>query len=743
MTMMLRWLERWPFRSRLGNGAGQHPGPRRQDAMRGAALLRIISLRYRVLAFILLLSIFTVTVIAAKHDLAALGERAREHRARVGDAKLSAGTQMLERMLDHVHALHMLGRFSWLLETEGDDARAEALRDHLRNIVRNAHNDIMQFAVIDRHGRLAWSTVAGFSPVDLSDREHFAVHARGGGKVFFSEPLVGRASGRWSVQITTGIFKADGTFNGVVVASIDPLGLSRDLAAISGSSNDFFTLVREDGVILARSNEAENFMRRSVPPAIIARLRETQSASAEGVIASGGEVVFSRWNAVPGWPLFLVYNQDAAALEEQLAARRQQLGVALVLINGLALGLIALLLLALAHRRSLRDGEREAAARRSLSEVINALPAAVYRLTLSQDGSLRSVHTGPRFALQGDCAGPGSVADDWGGGLSEEDRLARAAMLIDVAGGSERMIEYKLREASGRIRWIRDHASRLRRAADGSVEVVGIVSDVTREREAATRSHHADRLASLGGMATGMAHEMSQPAAAIALAADLALLDLRPGRGTDQTRLMIRLEEICDHAMRMRDVVDLFRIFGQSDKSDRPGEYVDLPALVAGARRLTQGSMESAGVAVHVSLPSACPCVFGRRVALEQVLVNLFLNARDALMESGAAVREVTLAASVLEDELGRWLRIAVRDNGPGFSEEALKRWAEPFFTTKASGKGTGLGLSIAHGIVKSFGGSMALANHDGAEIEILLVAEPAHSPQTLENLVGSDRQDG
>jgi C4-dicarboxylate-specific signal transduction histidine kinase len=101
------------------------------------------------------------------------------------------------------------------------------------------------------------------------------------------------------------------------------------------------------------------------------------------------------------------------------------------------------------------------------------------------------------------------------------------------------------------------------------------------------------------------------------------------------------------------------------------------------------------------------PLVWGQQLLLEQVMMNLLLNARDAMRETPFAQRQVRVEAAVTADEV----EIRVLDNGPGIPDSILERLFEPFFTTKPVGQGTGLGLSICFGIMQSCGGSITAAN--------------------------------
>nr|WP_249731978.1 ATP-binding protein [Roseococcus sp. SDR] len=227
-------------------------------------------------------------------------------------------------------------------------------------------------------------------------------------------------------------------------------------------------------------------------------------------------------------------------------------------------------------------------------------------------------------------------------------------------------------------------------------------------------------------MAAGVAHELNQPCAAITLAADLAALELGRGDAAHLASAGRRLDEIARQALRMRSVIDHFRLFARVDPGGETA--VDWAEAVAGALSIAGGTMAASDVRIETDLPPGLPPVRGSLVGLEQVLVNLLINARDAMEEVPGEERLVRISAAVKPDGAAVVLRL--RDHGMGLPRAALERSFEPFFTTKPVGKGTGLGLSIAHGTITGFGGTITLRNHpEGgavAEIHLPLARAPA-----------------
>lgn len=232
-----------------------------------------------------------------------------------------------------------------------------------------------------------------------------------------------------------------------------------------------------------------------------------------------------------------------------------------------------------------------------------------------------------------------------------------------------------------------------------------------RDRARAAQLAQASKLAQLGELATGMAHELNQPLTAITLAAQNAQRQLK--RETpDITALSGRLDRIIAMAGRASTVIDHMRIFGRMG-GEATGP-ISVTAALRGARDLLAFKLERHRIQVEEILPEQLPPVIGQAVPLEQVLVNLIANACDAYGElptgEAASPRLVTIAALVAGDRV----RITVRDAAGGIPPDVLPRIFAPFFTTKPVGQGTGLGLSISYGIINDMGGTLTAASADG-----------------------------
>ncbi len=247
---------------------------------------------------------------------------------------------------------------------------------------------------------------------------------------------------------------------------------------------------------------------------------------------------------------------------------------------------------------------------------------------------------------------------------------------------------------------------------------MGYVLDVSAEREAQARALAAARLASIGEMATGLAHEIRQPLQSMSLSAELAELALRQGdtEGADG-----HLEDIVKQTQRASDLVENLRRFARGTAEGGTQTAIPLGEVVESSLQLARGNLHKAMIDVDVALGDPAPTVVGNAILLEQVLFNLLLNARDALAtRSNGGPRRIRIAA--LPEAEGS-VRLTVADTGGGIAPEVIKRVFEPFVTTKGPDKGAGLGLSICYGLVKGMGGTIEA--HNDAEGAVFTITLP------------------
>lgn len=663
---------------------------------------------------------------AIKRHFASSIAAAEQSDAALASAGVLALGQQVERTLDAVGTLQTLGQ---LLHAEGvsaSTAEAQLVRRYLADVIANRRFTALQLALIDAEGWLMWSTLGDFRRVDLSDREHFRVHRDGRREPFVSAPLVGRATGQWSIQFTWPLLDGDGRFDGVVVVSVDPFELSAELEALRVNERATVTLMRVDGIILARNREPRRFVGTSAAPETLQAIRESVAEAGMGtamLVATSltGVRLQAAVRRVAEWPLLIAVGVDSAFLRADALARRQELQLALAMSLVLLLGSGWLIDEWRARRSARVLAARAEHDRKQLLDFLEALPGATYRGVLAADGSwLRlEVSSGlARLARTDDnlCDTRVWLAHDRG-----RTAAGRARFRTQILNQGEAVSEYPLPLPSGRTLWLRDQARLVGADDQDAVVVAGILTNITEELQLRAKATEAAKLATLGEMATGVAHELSQPAAAIGLAADLAALEAGRIAPSGTERLHAVLDDIAVQTTRMREIIDHFRIFARTESPDE-GRFHPANA-VRGALAIVRGTLSASGVQVETSIAADLPDVRGRLVPFEQVLVNLLINARDAMATLPQDARRVQVGAEY-HTMIDRVV-MTVRDFGPGVPHDLRDRVFEPFFTTKPPGQGTGLGLSIAHGIVRSAGGTIEIANHRDTGAVVTLALQP------------------
>jgi signal transduction histidine kinase len=226
-----------------------------------------------------------------------------------------------------------------------------------------------------------------------------------------------------------------------------------------------------------------------------------------------------------------------------------------------------------------------------------------------------------------------------------------------------------------------------------------ILDDITEREELERKLVQADKLSSIGLLAAGVAHEVNTPLAVISTYAQMLAKQVA---GDEQKSKL--LDKIARSTFRASEIVNSLLNFSRT--STTAFEDIDLNRVLRETLTLLEHQFQKASINLELELDDSIPPIRGNAGKLQQVFLNLFINARDA-MESGGRLRVATTP-----DAAG--VRIEVSDSGPGIPRENLARIFDPFFTTKGARKGTGLGLSVSYGIVEEHGGVIEVESKPG-----------------------------
>jgi len=286
---------------------------------------------------------------------------------------------------------------------------------------------------------------------------------------------------------------------------------------------------------------------------------------------------------------------------------------------------------------------------------------------------------------------------------NDRSRLARQTERLD---NSRRALLHILKDS---------HESNLRLgdSRKAMIHIMGDLRETTQEME--RREHElrdkqeqlvqAGKLATLGELTTGVAHELNNPLNNIGLYVGNVIDRIRLGED-DAEPLVADLEKAMEQVRKATEIISHLRTFGRAARVSI--EQVDIDDVIERSLLLVHEQLRLRGIEVELEL---CPdelLVVANPIQLEQVFINLLTNARDALTDSKR--KTIRIASSRDEERI----RIAFSDTGPGIPPELQQRIFDPFFTTKEVGTGTGLGLSITYSILKDYGGDISVESPPG-----------------------------
>lgn len=350
------------------------------------------------------------------------------------------------------------------------------------------------------------------------------------------------------------------------------------------------------------------------------------------------------------------------------------------------------------------------------------------QLQRERDFNQKILNTTQSMILVLDTAGLISYANRrcYEAGYREEEMLGRrlvelvepsqrrdfeAALETTAHGHQVENLELRARRSDGTLGYFSISLSPMRDEQNTVNSVVVVMTDITDAALLQAKLAHAERMATIGRLVSGVAHEVNNPLAAILGFTDL-LLENPQMPDSAQEDLKIILQE----TQRTKDIVQDLLSFARQRPVQREPVYVN--AVLRQTIKLRSYDFSSHGVEVAEHLDEATPPAMGDSQQLQQVFLNILNNAYDAIQESKHRGR-----IAIETRKAGDWVEVRITDNGTGISDP--ERIFDPFYTTKQPGKGTGLGLSICYGIVRAHGGEIQCWNNETSEGSTFAVRIP------------------
>jgi PAS domain S-box-containing protein len=287
--------------------------------------------------------------------------------------------------------------------------------------------------------------------------------------------------------------------------------------------------------------------------------------------------------------------------------------------------------------------------------------------------------------------------------IESADRQAmRAAHAAALRGERQRSeVRFRHAEASGELRVGSLTLTPLVDQGE-TASVLGIVRDVTDERRLGEQLMQREKLAAVGQLVSGVAHELNNPLAGILAFSQLLMATPHPDQAVHDAVASINKE-----AKRAAKIISNLLLFARQRPPERTP--TDVNQVVHDAVELRRYALRTHQIDLHLVLDPALPTVLADGSQLQQVMLNLITNAEHALGEHDGDKR-----LTISTGRVGDMLHVAVADTGPGVPHDVQDRIFNPFFSTKRTGEGTGLGLSISDGIVREHGGQIRLASSAG-----------------------------
>ncbi|PAX56142.1 CBS domain-containing protein [Brunnivagina elsteri] len=366
------------------------------------------------------------------------------------------------------------------------------------------------------------------------------------------------------------------------------------------------------------------------------------------------------------------------------------------------------------------------------------LPAIVYRLFPADNNRMVFFNNMLQhcFGYEWDNLQQGEVCSIEHLIISEDKPQVIVTVKDAIAKNQPFEIEYRLRDRGGEIHYCWEKGKPIYDTDGQLLQIDGVIFDITEKKQLEQQFYHAQRLESLGTLASGIAHDLNNILTPILAVAQL--LPLKIKSLDESSQKLLKMQEV--NAKRAAELVQQILSFARGDGGKR--SFIEIQQLLLDIEQIVKGTFPKT-IAIATDISDNLSTVFADGNQLHQIFMNLLVNARDAMPDGGT----LTIAADNLlidenyakmnmEAKVGAYVVITITDTGIGIPPEIIDRIFDPFFTTKDLGKGTGLGLSSTIGIVKNHDGFITVRSElgKGSRFQVYLPATNGTISQPPEN---------
>lgn len=579
-------------------------------------------------------------------------------------------------------------------------------------------NEMVHVSISDADGNVVLTTARNSAgrQINIRDRDYFQRQKQAQEDLLeVGQPVVGRFDGSMMVPVTRRIVAPDGGFLGLINMVVDPLLFSGPIASSRLQSDVSRALFGMDGYSRMVLKDGEIVYGGDVRRAqLYKEIENSRAGSYTATAPYDGIRRIVSYRVIDPYGVVISAATDESAIEQRYAGKVRDYALAALLFAALLMALSSMLISAMVRQRRLLESEK------SFHQLIEQVPQLV--LTLDTQGHITWVND--RMVQY---VGPADTERhnfDWVLAAVHPDDLEMVKAFNAAAMENihhEAAIDHRKRRFDGEYRWFSANVGMVANKHGEPSYFLKTLTDIHDRKMAEERTRIAQRIESIGQLTGGMAHDFNNLLAVIL--GNLELLSVRLKGGDGHRQLQVAMSA----AMRGAGLVK--SLLALASRQPLLPSAIELGALV---QRLEPLLRHAVGQRIELALrlPSEPVQVTVDEAGLEAALLNLCVNARDAMPEGGHIQVRVTLTSAMA--------RIAVQDNGTGMPESVRKRATEPFFTTKEHGRGTGLGLAMVAGFVKQSSGTLQIDSTEGlgTTIEIVLPRTPT-TPAALPTSAG------